>query len=486
MLPQVDSSGLQRPLKRPLSPSFDGCDSMSPRPTKRHQQLPTNPPTPSPSLDIVSRPSRPHNPPLTPSEPSQSLKKRKREDDSPARSAPNKGRIEDWLHCVGSRSGDRSLGPENQDPVTERGQWPPGRRNSCPPRLAIRYPDASKGQRSLLEVLQEMSQAQRSGPGSATPGRSARSDTTNPNYRSILRNNGIYLDHTGAKIPQELRDFLDSTISKRQSTPLTPEALAEAVNTATEIADSPESNIYDLIGTAMLPIKRSDTGRGGNTPWHTDKLPKSEVYKIPLAQPKPDVHCGYLTGQRSNWTIEENAVIDHPKAKKITQPARGNCFPFFVFELKSEAMGGTLWQAENQAAGSGACCVMIKRWLYSEAHGTDDQPVTDSIAFSACVTHREVVFHVHHYSTAENRIYMSRIGAFQTVDEVEGCNNIISNIFKHGLGTRQDKTREQVRLLYPFPSHWKQSRTASVMNSQNAAAEEAECSNKSRRTDDGA
>ncbi|KAL8900922.1 MAG: hypothetical protein Q9207_005455 [Kuettlingeria erythrocarpa] len=434
-------------LKRSFSGFFDGRDSDSLQPSKRHEQLPPTLLTPRYSLDKLPPPSCPQEAPLTPPESSRSLRKRKFEDNHSALNTPTKRRIGDWL---------RSTRPQISDP------------------------DA---QRPLLDVLQEMSQG--AGAGSSTSGRNARSVTSHPDYRSTLRNNGVYIDHTGAKIPQELREFLDSSILKQQSDPLTPDAIAEAVKTAIEIADSPESNIYDLNGTAMIPIKRSDVGRGGNTPWYTDTLPKTEAYGIPLAQPKPDVHCGYLTGQRSTWTIEENAVIDHQQAKKITQPAKGNCFPFFVFEMKSEAMSGTLWQAENQAAGSGACCVNIKRWLFREAHGNEDQPVIDSVAFSACVTHREVVFHVHHYSAAEKRFYMSSFGAFQTVREVEGCNNIVSNIFKHGLGTRQDKTREELKLLYPFPAHWKKARSASLMESQNTAADEDEPSNKSQRTDEG-
>ena len=150
--------------------------------------------------------------------------------------------------------------------------------------------------------------------------------------------------------------------------------------------------------------------------------------------------------------------------------------------MKSEAMGGTLWHAENQAAGSGACCVNSKRWLYSEAYGTNDQPVVESIAFSACVTHREVVFHVHHYSAKDDLYYMSSIGTFQTMRQVTECNNIVSNIFKYGLGTRQDRTREQLKLLYPFLPRWKKSRSASVMEWQEPPADEGEASNKCRRT----
>ncbi|KAK1093105.1 hypothetical protein LTR48_003005 [Friedmanniomyces endolithicus] len=487
MFAQFEFPELQRLRKRPFSHSSDGCGPETPRPPKRQQQLPPSPSTLGHSLDRVSRPSHPQDLPLTPPEPSRFSEKREFGDDNPAPNSPNKRRIEEWLSSTRSR------------------------RKSCPPRLELKVPDSDKGQptlarketsgpdrgnglRPLIELLQDMSQSQQQsqtqsfGAGSVASGRNARSVTSHPDYRSVLRNNCIHIDHTGKKIPPELREFLDSSIIKQRSEPLTPEAIAEAVQTAIEIADSPESNIYDLNGTAMLPIKRSDVGRGGNTPWYTDTLPKSDAYDTPLAQPKPDVHCGYLTGQRSTWTVEENAVIDHQQAKKITQPARGNCFPFFVFEMKSEAMGGTLWHAENQAAGSGACCVNAKRWLYREAYGTNDQLVVESIAFSACVTHREVVFHVHHYSAADNLYYMSLLEAFQTVRQVEECNNIVSNIFKHALGSRQDKTREQVKLLYPFPAHWKKTRSASVMEPQNPAADEGDAakddaSNKSQRTE---
>ena len=50
-------------------------------------------------------------------------------------------------------------------------------------------------------------------------------------------------------------------------------------------------------------------------------------------------------------------VLGHPLALPYTQPNLGNTFPFLVVEFKAEATGGTLWHAENQAAGSGAHCV---------------------------------------------------------------------------------------------------------------------------------
>ncbi|ERF72002.1 hypothetical protein EPUS_09326 [Endocarpon pusillum Z07020] len=461
----------QRLLKRFL----DESDSECPQPTKRQQLSPT-----PPAADHKDpQPSSLKAPPPTPTEPSPlstpSKKPGSKDVDPAPASAPRRGRVDDWIA---------------KGPLPRPSSAPP--RLSCidppviPDPLVIPYPPVvpypGEEQRPLLEVLKEMSQSQSCGRGSATPGRNSRSATPHPDYRSILRNNGVFIDQTGAKIPQELRSLLDSAILNERSSSLSPEAIAEAVSTAVEVADSPEGNIYDLTGTAMLPIKRSDVGRGGNTLWYTDGLPRKQAYDTPLAKPKPDVHCGYLTGQRSDWTIEENAVIDHQRATRITQPAKGNSFPFFIFEMKSEAMGGTIWQAENQAAGSGACCVSAMRWLYREAYAAEDQPIVDSIAFSACVTHREVAFHVHHYSQAEARYYMSSIGTFQTVREVQACNNLVRNIFEHGLETRQKKTREALKQLYPFPQHWKKTRPAAVLDSQAADAnDDQERSSKRQR-----
>ena len=98
---------------------------------------------------------------------------------------------------------------------------------------------------------------------------------------------------------------------------------------------------------------------------------------------------------KTRWSREENDVVDHRTATPYTRPARGNCFPFLVFELKSEAAGGTLWQAENQAAGSGAHCVNSMRWLFREANPSKCPSILDTVAFTIVATHREAVSHIH-------------------------------------------------------------------------------------------
>ena len=424
----------QRPLKRSLDPS----NSAAPRPNKR-QHVPANPPTPDYSLGqpsvLQTAPPTPLNLP--------GLLKASCKDTAPTWSrVPQENRIENWL-----------------------ARTTPHRANSCPPQFGGSDPhvisdpgiQAEQGegveeQRPLLEVLQEMSQTNKQsiGGGSVASGRSSRPATSHTDYRKILRNNGVIFDHTGTMIPPELRSFLDSSILTERSTKLSPETIADAVQTAVDIADSPEGDVYDLINTAMLPIKRSDVGRGGNTPWATEGLPRNEEYEYPLATAKADSHCGYPTGQRSTWTAKENTVIDHRVARRLTQPAKGNSFPYLVLELKSEATGGTLWQAENQAAGSGACCVNAARWLLREANPSQEPQVVKTIAFSACLSHRQVVWHVHWYHAANEQQYMSWIATHDTIRQVQSCNHLTLNILDHGHGDRQTNLRGALARLHPI------------------------------------
>ena len=406
-----------------------------------------------------------------PPEPSRLSKKRAFADLDPSSySASKKSRLEGWLEEL---------------PLS-----PPTRATSCPPQIENSNPSKilviGEGQRLSFGVLQDMPQSQRPNfeAGSLGSGRSSLPATSHPDYRRTLRKNGICIDHTGGKIPPELRSFLDLHILKERSSKLSPEAIAEAVHTAIDIADSPEGNLYELQDTAILPIKRSNVGRGGNTIWFPDGLPSNEVYGIPLAAPKADIHLGYPIDHNSDWNIEEDAVIDHRVARRLTKPAKGNCFPFFSVELKSEAMGGNLWQAENQAAGSGASCVNSTRWIFREACPSAATSVVDTIAFSACITHRLVVFYVHFYLAETKEHCMSWIASCETMRHVQKSNHLVESILEHCLGVRQTNIRIALAQLYPFPDHWKNSRPASVMYAQNPSIDnEDETSKKNQRTE---
>ena len=426
----------ERPLKRDFE--LDGSDVGRAPASKRYR-------FPTPSLSDHSLNKRLPSPSLVPSQPqpARSLK-RFLEQNDPGSAPASKRPIYNWLQTV-----------------------PPHRRMSAPPRLT--------GQRTLAtdasddhqhppfipsqDVFQspplDMPLSQRQ----TTSAQSSRPLTSSAIYRSILWNNGVRIDQTGKQIPKELRTFIDGTILKKRRMELSPKEIAATIDTAVGIADSAEGKVHDLIGTAMFPVKRNDVGRGGNTPWSTDALPRIAHYSNSLATPRPDVHIGYPTDMQTRWSYKENAVVDHWAATPRTRPTRGNCFPFLVLELKSEAAGGTLWHAENQAAGSGAHCVNSMRWLFREAYPSKTSSILDTVAFTIVATHREAVYHIHFHSDEDAINYMSRIGTFSTLDDedIQRSNDITENILEYGLGYRQEKIRGVLGDMEPCLERWKPS-----------------------------
>ena len=273
------------------------------------------------------------------------------------------------------------------------------------------------------------------------------------------------MDFSGRQLPQELRDYADKHILKQRTSPqLGDEVVSKIIDTAEELADSSEGPINKLLRTPMFPIDQTGIAEGGNTPWNTIALPNDPEYEYNLAAPKPDSYLGYSRGQRSGWSTAQYNVISHLRARPYTQPGRGNTFPFLMFELKSEAAGGTLYAAENQAAGSGSHSVNALLWLLQEAQKSglsDTDFMRDTVSFSFVMSHREAVFYMHWQSTEKKRFYMSRLKSYSAFepDEIRACNNAVKNTVENALGARKTKIGNALLALFPIPEHWNPVRT---------------------------
>ncbi len=302
------------------------------------------------------------------------------------------------------------------------------------------------------------------GSGSSSS-QGGRPGTSHPLYRGTLYNNYINLDYSGRQMPEELRTFAHAEIlRKRESPQLEDEAVFKVMDTVEELADSAEGPMAKLVRTDMFPFARSGIAEGGNSQWTTAALPNNPDYQYAVSAPKPDMHLGYPTNQRSGWSYAQSNVITHPVARSYAQPARGNTFPFLMVEMKSEAAGGTIYVAENQAAGSGSHSVNALLWLLREAGTYDSSSLTDTIAFTIAMSHREAIFYLHWYSDADRRYYMSFLQSYSavTAEDVRACNNAVKNIIDHGLGARRTKIGTALEALFPFPQHWKQARPPST------------------------
>lgn len=260
-------------------------------------------------------------------------------------------------------------------------------------------------------------------------------------------------------MPDKLREYVNTEIlRRREPAELDDRSVSNVIKVAARIAESAESQTAKLIATVMFPIENDGIVEGGNSQWSTVALPNNPQYPHTLSAPKPDLHLGYAYGQGSDWSLAQASVIGSAIARPYALPTRDNAFPFFMIEMKSEPAGGTLYEAENQAAGSGSCSVNTLLWLFKEAGLTSDLSVVDTVAFSTVANHRNASFYVHWYSEEESLLYMSCFRSYSTREpqDIRACSSTVTNIIEYGLGARKEKIGKALTALFPFPENWKQ------------------------------
>ena len=347
------------------------------------------------------------------------------------------------------------------------------RASSCPPSI-----DPRKTQRLPLSTaaIKQMAQTQSQRTDSVAQGsQSGKPTTSSPLYRETIFYNNISMDLSGRRMPQTLKDFIKTDILKERSPPLNDAAVDEVIDTALEIAESTEGPTNTIIRSHMFPLKHAGVAEGGNTLWNTIALPRNPDYEHELSAPKPDAYLGYSQGQETNWPLHQANVINHPKARPYTKPGRGNSFPFLMVELKAEAAKGTLYVAENQAAGSGSHSVNSVLWLLEEAKrqglATDDM-LKDTLSYSAIISHRLVIFYIHWYSEEQKRFYMSYVKSYSTVEaaDIRACNSTVKNIVDHALGTRKTRISAALQQLSPIPAQWNPPKMSSTTRSTSVSS----------------
>ena len=117
-------------------------------------------------------------------------------------------------------------------------------------------------------------------------------------------------------------------------------------------------------------------------------------------------------------------LVDRRIAQPYTQPTPEKLFPFLMLEVKSEASGGGLNVAENQAVGSGVYSVRSLRWLITQAFASEVPATTDAVASTGAVSPRAAVFCVVWWSEKRHRYIMPK---FRNVSFMEGPEGETSN-----------------------------------------------------------
>ena len=104
-----------------------------------------------------------------------------------------------------------------------------------------------------------------------------------------------------------------------------------------------------------------------------------------------------------------------------------------------------MWQAMNQAAGSGTVSVAVVHYLLSLAKPSGLVPMTDTVAFLYAAEPFQIRANIYHRDPAseaksEPVYWLSTIATFGPMNEkdVQGCVDLTKNIVEYCLGHRQD------------------------------------------------
>ncbi|KAL7899360.1 hypothetical protein HDV63DRAFT_373033 [Trichoderma sp. SZMC 28014] len=293
---------------------------------------------------------------------------------------------------------------------------------------------------------------------------SERLQTSSPMYRGTLKMNGIIIDNFGTKIPRDVEELVAKHIRKqRTSPPLEEDKKASIRRQIQEIWDSSEPMISDIITAPLFELANPALAPGRHVLWSPKPLPQNPDY--PLVTPKIDRHLGFQPTLKSNWTRNELAAAEHPKVRPYSQPTEENLFPSFLFEVKSEATGGTLYGAEGQLATAGFHRVSSLMWILDQIDPARSRSSCDAIVFSVAVCQREAVAHVHYYNTEDETFYMSYLDSFYFAkdQDLQGCHDYVKNVVDWLLEIQQPIVRDALKALHPITQLWKKTRSASVV-----------------------
>lgn len=301
------------------------------------------------------------------------------------------------------------------------------------------------------------------GPGSAV---SERLRTSSPMYRGTLKMNGVIVDDLGIDIPQDVDELVTRHIRKERKSPrLGNDEKAGILRKVQLVWNSPESRVTDIMALPILPFgdleKSPSLAQGGDILWTRTPLPPNDDY--PLVTPKTDKHLGFQITLGSQWAPEELTAADHPRVRPYSQPTRENLFPSFLAEPKSEATGGTAYTAEAQLATAGCHRVNSMIWILDQIDPERTRKSSDAIVFSAVLTQRQVIAHVHYYDYDKKNFRMSFIDNFYLAKDVQGCVDFGKNMEEWLVKIQQPVVREAMRGIYPVTRLWKKSRAASAV-----------------------
>lgn len=104
---------------------------------------------------------------------------------------------------------------------------------------------------------------------------------------------------------------------------------------------------------------------------------------LPLPKPKPDTTFVFSKAAFDRFELATmDSLAQAPDGPSFASPNQDLRFPFAVIEYKSQAKGGSIYVATNQAVGAGAVALNGFRELMSRGPGLDASDLNKPLFFS--------------------------------------------------------------------------------------------------------
>ncbi|KAF3933688.1 hypothetical protein ABW19_dt0201207 [Dactylella cylindrospora] len=214
--------------------------------------------------------------------------------------------------------------------------------------------------------------------------------------------------------------------------------------------------ISELVPTVFNPYRRTLYRNAGQLWSNAPSLVSDAALRIrPLLLPrsKPSVVFGFSASAFSRTQLMTMELLINGGTKQhCAFPDYQTRFPFLVREFKSQAEGGTLYMATNQAAGAGA--TMLNGYLELMRCIGDSPALGELIIFSLTMDNNTVRLNIHWMKTIADgnsyQYHMKKVpqGFLRNLSHLQTIKRAVKNILAHGETTYFNKLRDALDKYY--------------------------------------
>ncbi|MCJ1424262.1 hypothetical protein MMC29_002149 [Sticta canariensis] len=221
-------------------------------------------------------------------------------------------------------------------------------------------------------------------------------------YREKLAKHNIYVP--GEDPPPGFKEKVESMVFRLRETPeLDDAAISPLRETMKDLQNKGEEEVKSKLGAKIIPgydtpsDKRLEVVHGQL--WNKAvPIPHDStllVPPLPLPKPKPDTTFAFSKTAFDRYQLGTmSSLVTEPNGPSFASPNQDLRFPYLVIEYKSQAKGGSIRVATNQAVGAGAVALNGLRETISCGLGLDPSDIDTIMVFSVTMDQNSACINV--------------------------------------------------------------------------------------------